>query len=255
MSVGFARPLEQRTVSLVIALRFSDLLCAQIAIEPGLRRFRTVRKRHFDIHRIIDQLIIFVRTVIITVLDAAHRHLALGFLLAAVVGFGRNDGTSVSDRRNYTLLRYAGHPFVRRKPLQCGDRRILGCNGRSQGDRTVSHKEIVRDRAERNRSNRHIGDERRNRHLHLRRTAHVAGLDADGGHTLGFSRDDTFGTDRRNVGIGVVPGDFLIAAVLGSEDNLQAVRFGFGKAERRNVETYTLHMHEMRRRILLLHTR
>lgn len=110
------------------------------------------------------------------------------------------------------------------------------------------------NRAEGDRSDRDIGDERRDRHLHLRRAAHVAGLDADGGHTLGLGRDDTFGADRRNLGIGVVPSDFLVAAVFGGKDNLQAVRFGFGKAECRNVETYALHMYEMRGRILLLHT-
>lgn len=76
---------------------------------------------------------------------------------------------------------------------------------------------------------------------------------ADGGHTFGLGRDETFGADRRNFGIGVVPSDFLVAAVFGSEDNLQTVRFGFGETERRNVETYALHMHEMRGRILFLH--
>ena len=82
MSVGLARPLEQRTVSLVITFRFGDLSGSQIAVKPGLRRFRTIGKRHFDIHRVIDQLIILVRTVIITVLDSGYRHLALAVMVA-----------------------------------------------------------------------------------------------------------------------------------------------------------------------------
>lgn len=89
MPVSLARPLEQRTVSLVIAFRFGDLLRSQIAVEPSLRRFRSVGKRHFDIYREVDQFIIRIRTVIVAVLNSGYRHLTLGLLLAAVVGLGR----------------------------------------------------------------------------------------------------------------------------------------------------------------------
>ena len=248
VSVGFARPLEERSEGRIVVGCGGDALRAEIAVEPCLFRLLPVLVLDGDVHGEVDDLVIVVGRIVVAVLYADHGHFAPGGFISAVGGRDADGRFAVRYGNQHSVVVDSGDERIVGGPLELFVRGVLRQDrrGEPEGSDTRIGREVeclgrgVERQAFDGNAVVHVVDRETDRVVDV----HVVGFGRERHFAESQRRDQTALVDGGHVGIGAVPSDSPVGGVRRFDRDRKLVRLAGVEVQFPNVDAYFLDMDE-----------